>query len=119
MITWIQIYPLLAMPTLLISVIAWLPVIKFNGHVLSGMQFSEWLLDHLMIPILPNIWLDALLKWFAHAGNLEVWMLVTLVALNINALLLPLLYWMVKQLINTGNWFTNKSLELKTDSVRR
>jgi hypothetical protein len=41
-----------------------------------------------------------------------------LIALNVNAVLLPAFYGLGFVIIRTGNWFTNKDLELKRTAAR-
>lgn len=119
MITWFHIYPALSIPFWLISAIAALPAATFNGHTYSGMRFSEWLLNHFVVPVLPNIWLDPLIDWFIHASKLDAWFFMALIALNLNAIMLPLLYWLATLLISLGSWSSSKSLELKANSIRK
>lgn len=118
MITWFHIYPALSIPFWLISAIAALPSATFNGHTYSGMRFSEWLLNHFVVPVMPNMWLDPLIGWFMQASKLDAWLLMALVALNLNAIILPILFWMAKLLIQLGSWSSSKSLDLKVNANR-
>lgn len=119
MITWFQVWPLLATPFLLISLLAALPTFTFNSQSLGGLPVREWFLNHFLLPVLPAAFEDRVLSWYSGANTVDAWLLVALVALNLNAVLLPALYWIVGRLINVSGWFTSKSLELKTKTLRQ
>lgn len=118
MITWIQVWPILGIPFLTLAGLAALPTAAFNGRVLGGGPIREWLLNHLMLPALPHEAAVQAVVWFQHASGLQEWSMSALIALNVNALLLPAFYGLGLVLIRTGNWFTNKDLELKRQAAR-
>lgn len=119
MITWFQVWPLLATPFLLISLLAALPTFTFNSQSFGGLPVREWFLNHFLLPILPATFEDRVLSWYSGASAFDAWLLVALVALNLNAILLPALYWIVGRLIVASGWFTSKSLELKNKTLRQ
>lgn len=118
MITWLQAWPLMAAPFVLISLLAALPTITFQSRTLGGLSFRQWFLDHFLLPVIPSMFEDRVLNWFSSAGTLDEWLLVALVALNINAILLPALYFLVDSFISFSAWITRKSLDLKSNAVR-
>lgn len=118
MITWIQVWPLLGTPLLIVAGLAGLPTATFNGRVLGGGPIREWLLNHWLLPVLPHEAAAQLVAWFQSANGLQEWLIALLIGLNINALLLPAFYWLGLVMIRTGNWFTNKDLELKRRAAR-
>jgi len=118
MITWIQVWPILGIPTLVVAGTAGLPTAAFNGRILGGGPVREWLLNHLMLPLLPSETGYALMGWFQQASGIQEWLIALLIALNVNALALPAFYGLGFVIIATGNWFTNKNLELKRSAAR-
>lgn len=119
MMTWLQAWPLLGLPVFFSSLIGAIPTLTLQGRVLGGGPFRQWMLNHFLVPLLPATPLSELHGWFLQAGVWEQWCLVTLVALNLNALLLPVLYWLVGRLIALNTWMASKSYELKSNAVRR
>ena len=118
MITWIQVWPILGMPSILVAGVAALPTATFNSRVLGGGPIREWLLNHLLLPLIPQDAGLALVTWFQHANGVQEWLVALLIAFNVNAVLLPAFYGLGLVIIRTGNWFTNKDLELKRSAAR-
>lgn len=119
MVTWFQAWPLLATPFVFISLLAAVPTFTLNSRDLGGLPIREWFLNHFLLPVLPAALEDRVLSWYSGASTLDAWLLVALIALNLNAILLPALYWTVGRLIAVSGWFASKSLELKTKSIRQ
>jgi hypothetical protein len=119
MLTWFQAWPFLATPFLLISLLAALPTVTLGSRTLGGAPFREWFLNLILLPLLPTRFEDQVLSWFSSASTLNEWLIVALVALNLNAILLPALYWIIENMIRLSGWITRKSLSLKTDSVQK
>ena len=119
MITWLQLAVLLPLPTVLLGLIAALPTREFNGHLLGGGPFREYLLNHIIVPVLPNDAAISLVQWFAHANVWQEWLLSLLIVVNINGVLLPLLYGLGEVLITVSTWIIRKDLELKRNAIRR
>ncbi len=118
MMTWFSAWPLAASPFFIISLVSAIPTFVYKGGTLGGLPIREWILDHLLLPVLPAAIEDRILDWFSHASYLEEWLLVAFVAININAALLPLLYYLVGGLIRINNYLTRKSYEAKQSAVR-
>jgi hypothetical protein len=118
MITWIQMWPILTIPFVIVTAAAAIPTAVWNGRILGGGPIREWLLNHLLLPVLPQDAGASLVGWFQSANALQEWSVSALIALNINAVLLPLLFGLGHILIQTTNWFSNKDLELKRRAAR-
>jgi hypothetical protein len=119
MLTWLQLVPLLGLPTLILSAIAALPTKPFHGHVLGGGPVREYFLNHMLVPVLPNDAAVALVQWFSQANYAQEWFLSLIVIVNINALLLPLLYFVGEFVIKFSTWFKRKDIQLKRDAIRK
>ena len=118
MITWIQLWPLMPMPTVILSALAAIPTLTFNGRVLGGGPVREYYLNHLVVPLLPSEDSFSLVRWFATASAFQEWLFALAVTININALMLPLLYVFGIGVIRTSSWFAKKNIQLKRDALR-
>lgn len=118
MITWIQVWPILGVPWLLIAGVAALPTAAFGGRTLGGGPVREWLLNHWLLPVLPHDAAASLVAWFQQAGAAQEWLIAALIALNANAVLLPVLYGIGLGVIRINNALTNKDIELKRRAAR-
>ena len=92
MITWLKIWPLLLMPTVILSAIAAFPTSLIGGRVLGGGPVREYYLNHFLLPVLPADASASLVSWFSTASSTQEWLLAFAVSVNLNAILLPLLY---------------------------
>jgi hypothetical protein len=119
MITWLQLWPLLTLPTLILGAITAIPTMPINGRVMGGGPVREYFLNHILVPILPNDAAFTLVQWFAHANAVQEWFLSLLVIVNINGLLLPLLFIVGQGLIFVSTWFTRKDIQLKREAIRK
>lgn len=119
MMTWIQLWPLLGVPSVLVAALAAMPTAAFNNRIFGGGPIREGLLNHLLLPVLPNDLGVACINWFAHASVFNEWLLAVLIGLNLNALLLPLLYGLGVLLIQMQSWLMRKDLDLKRQQARR
>ena len=118
MTTWIQLWPLMLMPTVILSALAALPTLPFNGRILGGGPVREVYLNHLVLPLLPADVSLSLVQWFAAASALQEWIFALAVAINVNALMLPLLYVFGIGVIRASSWFAKKNIQLKRDALR-
>ena len=119
MITWLQLWPLLTLPTLILGAITAIPTMHINGREMGGGPVREYFLNHALVPVLPHDAAMALVQWFAHANAMQEWFLALLLAVNINGMLLPLLFVLGQGLIALSTWFTRKDIQLKRDAIRR
>lgn len=119
MITWLQLFPILLLPTYVLGALAALPTVQAFNRLLGGGPLREWLLNHCLLSWFPTRAGNVLINWFASATVIREWLLAFLIALNLNALTLPLLYAAGSGLIRIKNWFAIKNLELKRKNARR
>ncbi|MES0328327.1 MAG: hypothetical protein ABUK13_09075 [Gammaproteobacteria bacterium] len=118
MITWVRLWPLLLSPLLVISFLSVIPVFTVRDHILGGGVFVEWLLNRILLPLLPWEQGNQLVQWFSGASYGQELMLALLMALNITALIMPVLYGLGELVIWLTAFFTRKELELKRQSMR-
>lgn len=119
MITWIQLWPLFGLPTIILGAITAIPTRAINGRIIGGGPVREYFLNHVLVPVLPNDAAASLVRWFAHANAFQEWFLSLLVIVNINGLLLPLIFVVGEGLIAVSTWFTRKDIQLKRDAIRK
>ncbi len=118
MITWIQLWPLLGLPTLIVAALAAIPTVVFHGRPFGGGPVREWLFNHVLLLPLPHAVTVALVARFAHPSILQQWLLALLAALNLNAILLPLLYVIAAAVIGGSGYAARKNIELKRRGAR-
>jgi hypothetical protein len=118
LITWLRIWPLLLMPTVILSALAAFPTSLIGGRVLGGGPVREYYVYHFLLPVLPANASAALVNWFATASSMQEWLLAFAVPVNLNAILLPLLYALGVFVIQVSSWVAKKDIQLKRDSIR-
>lgn len=118
MITWLIYWPILVMPSVLMSAVAALPTTNFNDKTLGGGPVREFYVNNLLIPFLPHDAAMSLVSWFSQASILQEWFLSVCIAINVNATLLPFLYTLGVVLIKISSWFHKKNIELKRQGLR-
>lgn len=123
MITWIHYWPFLPMPTLLLSAMAAIPTRTINGHLVGGGPVREFCLNNfawpaLSLPVWPAGSTAQLVAWFSTASEFQEWLLTFVVALNINAILLPLLYGLGVAVIGLSSWHAKKNIDQKRNAMR-
>jgi len=118
LITWLKIWPLLMMPTVIFSAIAAFPTFLIGGRVLGGGPVREYYLNHFLLPVLPADASVSLISWFSTASAMQEWLLAFAVSVNLNAMLLPLLYALGVFVIQVSSWVAKKDIQLKRDSMR-
>ncbi|MHB8455888.1 MAG: hypothetical protein ACYDDO_14610 [Acidiferrobacterales bacterium] len=118
MLTWIQLWPILGLPTLVIAALAGIPTVAFHGRLLGGGPVREWLFNHVILLPWPHDSTVAFVVGFAHASVLQEWLLAGVAALNINALLLVPLYAIGQAAIHSSGYLARKNIELKRRGAR-
>lgn len=106
------------MPTLILSAIAAFPTLLIGGKVLGGGPVREYYLNAIVLPVLPSETSALLVHWFSAASAFQEWLLAFAVSININALMLPLLYALGIFIIKVSSWSAKKNIQLKRDSMR-
>lgn len=118
MITWMQYWLFLPMPTILLSALAAMPTRLINGHLAGGGPVREYYLNHFILPVLPEGAGSQLVAWFSTADGFQEWLLAFAFAINVNAILLPLLYGMGVTVVGLSSWVTKKNIDLKRQAMR-
>ena len=118
MLTWFRLWPLLALPVFLLSLLISLPMFEVRHQLLGGGLVRQWLLNHGLLPLLPEMQAVEIIDWFSQASALHEWLLAFLIALNINALLLLPLFFAGQLVINFSAWTMRTELNIKRQSVR-
>jgi hypothetical protein len=118
MITWLNVWPVFLVPTFLISAISAFPTIFFNGRNMGGGQIREYLLNHFVLPCLMGDVRASLVHWFSAASVFQEWLFSVWVAVNINALLLPFLFYFCTWAIWISSWLARKNLQLRRNAIR-
>lgn len=118
MLTWFRLWPLLALPVFLLSLLISLPMFEVRHQLLGGPLVRQWLLNHSLLPLLPEQPTAQIIYWFSQASVLQEWLLAFLIALNINAILLLPLFFIGQLIIALSAWTMRTELKLKRQSVR-
>ncbi len=118
MLTWFRLWPLLALPIFLLSLLISLPLFEVRRQLLGGGLVRQWLLNHGLLPLLPEQQAQQIIHWFAQASVLQEWLLAFLIALNINGLLLLPLFIAGQLIIQFSAWTMRTELNIKRQSVR-
>lgn len=118
MITWLFMSPLLALPTVLLALLCAMPMLTFNDRLLGGGPLRQWLLNHVAVPILPSAQSAELVAWFQNASLMQEWFLSVLLAINLNAALLPVLYVIGAMVIRFSSWSAKTDLALKRNALK-
>ena len=119
MITWLQVAPFLAVPGLLVFLSGLLPMVEVFGRPVGGGIVREWLVNHLVLPVLPVADAGSLVEWYMHTRLSGELLLHALVALNMNTALLLVLYPLAAGYIRLNNWVAKTDLALKRGSAKR
>lgn len=112
MITWLQYWIFLPMPTVILAAMASMPTISISGRWVGGGPVREFYLNSFALPVLPADAGARLVEWFSTASLVQEWSFALAVAINVNALLLPLLYFIGKAVIGFSSWSARKNIEL-------
>jgi len=118
MLTWFRLWPLLALPVFLLSLLISLPMFEVRHQLLGGGLVRQWLLNHGLLPLLSEQQTEQIIHWFVQASMLQEWLLAFLIALNINALLLLPLFLVGQLIIRFSAWTMRTELNIKRQGVR-
>ena len=118
MITWVTFWPMLALPAFLMSIIAAIPTVRINDKLLGGGPVREYYINHIALPIMPDGIATRLVDWFAMASPLQEWFFSLAIAINVNALLLPILYGLGCVVIAFSGWMARLRISQRRNSVR-
>ena len=118
MLTWFRLWPLLALPVFLLSLLISLPMFEARHQLLGGPLVRQWLLNHGLLPLLPEGQTAQIIDWFAQASTPQEWLLAFLIALNINGVLLLPLFFVGQLIIAFSAWTMRTELNIKRQSIR-
>jgi len=118
LLTWLRLWPILALPTFLLTLLASLPLFEVRGTTLGGGLVRQWLLNHILLPLTPIEQGHQLVSWFATASAVQEWLMAMLINININAALLLPLYFLGQGLISISGWYVRTELDLKRKGIR-
>lgn len=118
MLTWFRLWPLLALPVFILSLLISLPMFEVRHQLLGGGLVRQWLLNRGLLPLLPDVQTQQIIQWFSQASALQEWLLALFIAVNINALLLLPLFFVGQLIIGFSAWTVRTELNIKRKSVR-
>ncbi len=118
MLTWIRLGPILALPVLLLNAIGFLPTTFYDGRYFGGGPIREWTLNTFLIPVLGYVQAEQIVDWFQAASIFQECLLFGIMMINLDALLLPVLYGFGKGTMRVFNWISVRDLELKRKAAR-
>lgn len=119
MITWMQLWWELLIPTIITGLLTTLPTIHWKDGMIGGGPIREWLLNHCLLPLVPHHAAEMLVQWWMTASTLQEVSLSVLIAINLNVLLLPVLYLSGEAQIRYRAWAASTSLKVLRQSIRR
>ncbi|MDA8362524.1 MAG: hypothetical protein M0Z84_01610 [Gammaproteobacteria bacterium] len=118
MTTWIALWPLLAVPCVLMIAIGAVPSLLLGVHEIGGAAVRNWCVVHLLLDWLPGDARVRLLVWFDRTDALRRWAFYLLIAINVNALLLPVLYGVGEAALRLQAWAVRRQLETQSRAAR-
>ena len=89
------------------------------GQPLGGELVRQWCVNHLVLSVLPAVDTPRVVAWYTHTDRGGELLLHALVALNLNALALVVLYPVASGWIRLNNWVAKTSLDEKRRSAKR
>lgn len=118
MTTWFSLWPVLMIPSVLVFVAGLIPGLSFLNHTFGGGMVRQWLVNHVLIPILPKDWGWLLVDWYQAASVAQELVLHALVAINMNALLLPVLYLGGEGVIRLSGWSASSAFKAQRQQIK-
>jgi hypothetical protein len=119
MTTWFDLWWLLGLPSFFLGIFTAFPSIDVGNVHLFGHALRAWLINHTLLVPLPAVVADRVVHWFLQADALGQWALSLLAAVNLNALLLPLLFALGTAMIRWSEWSARKTIELRRRGAKR
>ena len=117
-LTWFVLWPLLIMPSVVVIMLGAIPSLTVFDHVIGGFMFREKLIRLLEL-FLPS---DHIAQWhllYDGANESTQILMHSVIAVNINLLILPLLYVVGTWMIAMNGWFASQTHASKTNILRR
>ncbi len=119
MTTWIGLWPLLVLPSILMIALGAVVTMPVAGHEIGGAAVQHWCVVHLLLDWLPGRVHNRLAIWFSGTDALHRWILYLLIVANVNTFLLPLLYGIGEGILRLQAWGVRTDLELKSLAARK
>ena len=119
MTTWFGLWPFLALPGVAMIALGAMVTIPMGGHEIGGAAVQHWCIVHLLVDWLPHGVQNRLTVWVGWTDSSHRWILYLLIAVNVNALLLPLFYGIGSAILRLQAWGVRQDLDLKSTAVRR
>ena len=118
MITWIRLWPMFVVPLFILNAIGFLPTIFKAGRYWGGGPVRQWLLNTVLIPLLSDTHGEQIAQWFNTATVTQEYIMYSIIILNLNLLVIPILYGCGNGIMKIINWISVRDLELKREAVR-
>lgn len=119
MISWVAAAPWLVAPGLLVFLAGLIPELNVIGAQVGGGLVRQGLVNHVLLPVLPETDATTIVDWYMQTDVLGELLLHALIALNINAALLPVLYVLFAGYIGLNNWAAKTDLDLKRRAAKK
>lgn len=120
MISWIQLWPLLVIPYGVLFGIGLLPDVTFMGQPWGGALVREWLLNQILLPLLPSAQGWDLVAWYQQASITGELLLHALITLNLYVFFgFPLFLALGTVVIRINAWSRATDLIQKRRYVKR
>ena len=118
MLTWIRFWPMFVVPVFVLNAIGFLPTIFEARRYWGGGPVRQWMLNTFLIPLLSDAQAHQITDWFNTATVIQECLMYSIIILNLNLLVIPILYGCGNGIIKVINWISVRDLELKREAVR-
>lgn len=117
MITWVQLWPLLAAPSFFGGLVCSIPTFVLKGALVGGGPVRQWIINNFLMPVIPVNAGEGLVVWFNSASVIEEWFAAFFVVLNVNAILLPALFLAGKLIIRVNAWLARVDINQRRNAI--
>ena len=118
MISWVQLWPITALPSLVLIPLSLIPDFMLRGHLLGGGPFREFLLNQVLLPVLPNTEGWMVVEFFSQTALVGEFLIALLIILNINAICLPLFWVGGEGYLKLQAFLARSDLNLKRRAIK-
>lgn len=118
--TWLD-ADLWALPVAVLMILVFpmlLPTLQIQGNYIGGGVIREWVLNHVLMPFVPLEKGQAVVDWWHQAGWFEESMVYAIFVVNAFALLMPVIYALMKLKIASSNWYRLRQFKDKHHYVK-
>ena len=117
MITWVQLWPLMVAPSFLGGLACSIPTFVLKGTLLGGGPVRQWIINYFLMPVVPASAGEGFVIWFNNANVTEEWFATFFVVLNLNAILLPVLFLVGKLIIRVNAWLARVDINQRRNAI--